>query len=129
MIEAVLKLEDYQNLSLPTDYDITRTLGDVIMAEFVDSDDSGQLIKRDGIFVNVDIQKNIWRVGKVVMCGPDVKTVKPGMHVMFPNDKGIKAIKFKKTGRPIVFLNEQRIFCICKPKSSETGECSPSLKA
>ena len=116
MVETILRLEDYQNLALPTDYDITGVLGDLIMAEFVDCDNDGQLVERDGILLNVDIQRNVWRVARVVMCGAGANLVKPGDYIMFPNDKGIKAIKFQKKGRPITFLNEQRIFCVCKPK-------------
>jgi hypothetical protein len=120
MMNLVLKLEEYANLALPTDYDITSVMDDVIMAEFVDCNEDGELIQRGGIFMNINIQQNCWRVAKVIMVGPTVKDqINIGDHIMFPNDKGIKAVKFNsQCKRPVVFICASRIFCICKPKES-----------
>lgn len=121
MLNLVLKLEDYANMSLPTDYDITSVLDDVIMAEFIDCNEDGDLIQRDGIYMNINVQQNCWRVAKVLMTGPAVKDqIKVGDHIMFPNDKGIKAVKFNaQCKRPVVFISASRIFCICKPKEEK----------
>jgi len=117
---TVLNLDDCKNMSLPSEYDITGVLGDVIMGEQVDVDDSGQAyVERDGILVDTNIQKNVWRVARAIMVGPDVKLIKAGDHFIYPNDKGITAVKFSaRIKRPVIFLNEARIFCRCEPKKT-----------
>lgn len=110
------ELEQYANLLLPNDYEITEVLGDIIMAEFVDSNEDGSLINRGGIFVNNNITQNTWRVARVLLHGKGCSSViKKNALIMFPNDKGIKAVKFGSKKQPVVFLNEERIFGIVKP--------------
>lgn len=115
-IKGLPELEQYANLSLPRDYEITAVLGDIIMAEFVDCSEDGTLINRGGIFVNNNITQNTWRVAKVLLHGAGCsKIIKKGVLIMFPNDKGIKAVKSGKSKNPVIFLNEERIFGIVEP--------------
>lgn len=106
-------LDPYQNCPLPEDFEITELLGDVIQVVYADTSDSGTLI-RNGIHLPAEvIDQRSWRVGKVIMAGPNTKQVKAGHYVIFPGDKGIKGIQ--KNGKLNIFLNEERIFGICKP--------------
>ncbi len=111
------EIEQYSKLSLPSDYEITEVMGDIIMAEFVDCSDDGALLSRGGILINNDITQNTWRVAKVLLHGKGCSDIiKKGTLIMFPNDKGIKAVSLKKGKKPVIFLNEERIFGIVKSK-------------
>lgn len=109
-------LDTYQNCPLPEDYEITELLGDVIQLVYADVASDGKSLIRNGIILPSEVVDNkAWRIGKVVLTGPDVKQVKQGQYVIFPGDKGLKGIQ--KDGVLNVFLNEDRIFGICKPQS------------
>lgn len=106
-------IEVYSKMSLPTDYEITEVLGDIIMAEYVDCDDDGQLVNRGGILVNNDVTRNTWRVAKILKRGKGCSDIiQEGKLIMFPNDKGIPSVTQNK--KPAVFINEERIFGICE---------------
>lgn len=107
-------LDPYSNCPLPEDFEITELLGDVIQVVYADTAEDGKSLKRNGIILPDEVVDNkAWRVGKVVMTGPNTKQVKTGQYVIFPGDKGIKGIQ--KNGRLNIFLNEERIFGICAP--------------
>ena len=111
--QGLAEIEQYNGMKLPEDYEITELLGDVIMAEYVDCDESGEMVNRGGIFVSNDITRNTWRIAKIIMTGPLApETLTPGKFIMFPNDKGIPAVS--KGTRPRIFLNAERIFGICE---------------
>ena len=62
-----------------------------------------------------------WRIGRVVLHGPNSQSVKPGDYVCFPNDKGIPVSNlqvecefFTGTIEDAIFLDENRIFGTCK---------------
>jgi len=108
-------LDTYENCPLPEDYEITELLGDVIQVVYADVAADGKSLVRNGIILPEQVvDSRSWRVGKVVLVGPDAKQVKQGDYIIFPGDKGIKGIQ--KNGVLNVFLNEERIFGICKPK-------------
>jgi len=73
---------------------------------------------RDGILVPTNSLIKAWRKAKVVLVGPSVKFCKPKDIVIFPNDKGASVSNIEIEGygklRKGVFLNEQRLFGICK---------------
>lgn len=107
-------LDPYQNCPLPEDFQITELLGDVIQVVYADTAEDGKSLKRNGIILpDGVVETRSWRVGKVLLTGPCAKQVKTGDYVIFPADKGIKGIQ--KDGKLNIFLNEERIFCICKP--------------
>jgi hypothetical protein len=113
---GIANLDTYQNCPLPEDYEITELLGDVIQLVYADVASDGKSLVRNGIILPSEVVDNkAWRIGKVVLTGPDVKQVKPDQYVIFPGDKGLKGIQ--KNGVLNVFLNEDRIFGICKPQS------------
>jgi hypothetical protein len=113
--QGLKEIEVYKGMKLPEDYEITELLGDMIMVEFADCDESGDLINRGGIYINSDVTRNTWRIAQIVMVGPLVpENLQPGKYIMFPNDKGIPAVA--KNGKARSFLNAERIFGIVEPK-------------
>lgn len=113
---GIADLDPYHDCPLPEDYEVVELLGDVIMAEYADVAPDGKSLVRNGIILpNEVVDKKAWRVGKVLLVGPNTKQVKTGQHVIFPGDKGI--IGIQKGGKTVIFLNEERIFGICAPQS------------
>ena len=109
-------LDAYQECPLPEDYEIVELLGDVIQLVYADVASDGKSLVRNGIILPSEVVDNkAWRIGKVLLTGPDVRQVKPGQYVIFPGDKGIKGLQ--KNGVLNVFLNEERIFGIVQPNS------------
>lgn len=107
-------IDPYQNCPLPEDFEITELLGDVIQVIYADVAEDGKSLIRNGIILPSEVVDNrAWRVGKVVLAGPNTRQVKSGDYVIFPGDKGIKGLQ--KDGKMNIFLNEERIFGICKP--------------
>jgi co-chaperonin GroES (HSP10) len=110
---GIANLDPYQDCPLPEDFEITELLGDVVMAEYADVAEDGKSLVRNGIILpNEVVDKKAWRIGKVLLAGPNTKQVKMGHYIIFPGDKGI--IGIQKGGKTVIFLNEERIFGICK---------------
>lgn len=110
---GIANLDPYQDCPLPEDYEVTELLGDVIMAEYADVAEDGQSVVRNGIILPSGVvDKKAWRVGKVLLVGPNAKQVKKDHYVIFPGDKGI--IGIQRGGKTVIFLNEERIFGICQ---------------
>jgi co-chaperonin GroES (HSP10) len=119
--------EDYKDLPLPEDYEITELLGNVISAEYVDVADDGKSLIRNGIILpNQIVDNRAWRIARVVLAGPDCKQVKPGHIVIFPGDKGLQALK--RNGKMVIFLSEDRIFGICVADKPEKKGVSKTKK-
>jgi hypothetical protein len=113
---GIADIDSYQNCPLPEDFEIVELLGDVIQVVYADTAQDGRSLVRNGIILPEEVVDNkSWRIGKVVLAGPNTKQVKQGHYVIFPGDKGIKGIQ--KDGKLNVFLNEERIFGICTPVS------------
>lgn len=107
-------IDQYKNCPLPEDFEITELLGDTIQVEYADVSEDGQSVIRNGIHLpNSVVENKAWRTGKVILAGPNTRQVKTGHYVIFPGDKGLPGIQ--KNGKLTVFLNEERIFGICKP--------------
>jgi hypothetical protein len=117
---------DLSDKSLPTDfgmddYVLSTVLDDVILVEYADlhgSEDGAEYIMRGGIAVPVNQIHNAWRKGKVILVGARVQYAKLGDIVVFPNNMGIPVTNLNIEGHGKVkkglFINEQRIFGICK---------------
>lgn len=110
-----MNLDEYQNTKLPNDWKVTGLLDDIIMVEFCDSGlGDGDNVERNGVFIPVDVSKSLWRVGIVRLMGPKCSPqLKVGDNVLFPNDKGIRAVSVENKVK-YVFINEQRIFGVVK---------------
>ena len=85
----------------------------------VDESEDGESVLRDGIYIPLNINTKAWRIGQVLLKGPNCISVKSGNHVVFPGDKGIpvknmliKGVGNVKTG---YFINEERIFGVVDP--------------
>lgn len=106
-------------------YDLCNLLDDILLVEFVDEGGSANTIIRNGIVVPVNAETNAWRVGRVILCGGSCRLVKKGDHVCFPNNMGvpianIEVIDHGKISHGI-FLNEQRIFGVVKPRKENAS--------
>jgi hypothetical protein len=119
-IGGKVQIDQYigQELNLQ-DWKLTHVLDDILMCQYVDVSEDGTEVKRGSIWVPINAGNFAWRVAKVLLAGPNCKSVKEGNHIVFPNDKGIQVANLNGL-KNIVFLNETRIFGICEPKAVES---------
>jgi hypothetical protein len=115
-VKGNIQLEAYKSDTFElSDWTLTSVLDDILMVQYVDVSETGREVLRNGIYVSVDVSTHVWRVGKVILAGPNCRFTKEGDHVVFPNDKGIRASNINGI-KNIVFLNEARIFGVCTLK-------------
>jgi hypothetical protein len=124
-VKGTIQVESYaggENFNL-FGYELAAVLDDIILVKYVDCNDNGTEILKNGVWVPININTYAWRLGEVVLAGPRCKLVKQGDVVCFPNDKGIPVGNLEVEGQGKLknscFLNEERIFGICKPKENE----------
>lgn len=116
---SLIDLESHQQGDFGIDdYALSFVFGDVILVEPLDLTKDGDNIMRNGILVPVNAVRSAWRKGTVILTGPDVKYCKVGDVVVYPSDRGlpVSGVNIESRG-PIkrgVFLNEDRLFGICK---------------
>lgn len=113
---APLNLDEFQGHGTITnaEYEIDEVLGDIIMAQYVDENYQGEVL-RGGIYVKEEAGTKLWRTAKVLKVGPQVpNNIKVGTYIRFPSDKGIKMVAMDKT--KYIFVNAERIFCTVIPK-------------
>ena len=114
-------------------YDLEAILDDIILAEFIDEGGTSNTIVRNGIVVPVNADTQAWRIGKVVLCGNSCHKVKKNDLICFPNNMGVPIANIEVVGHGKVghgiFLNEQRIFGIVKPRKSEATDASVNGKS
>jgi hypothetical protein len=116
VIGGKIQIENYTNESIMLDeWTLTKVLDDILMCQYIDTNDDGTEIKRGSIFVPINVAKFAWRLAKVILAGPDCKTVKENDVIIFPSDKGLQVANLNGL-KNIVFLNECRIFGVCEPK-------------
>ena len=120
-VKGSIQLENYvdsENFDL-FGFELSEVLDDIILVKYLDCSDDGSEILKNGIFVPINTSTFTWRIGEVVLAGPNCKQVSVGSVVCFPNDKGIKVGNLDVTNYGKIsnscFLNEDRIFGICKP--------------
>ena len=110
-------------------YTLDKVYDDIILVRPVDESEDGDAILKGGVFIPKNAVTQAWRVGQVLLKGPNANSVEVGEHVIFPNDKGITVKNIKVTGvgtvRSGYFLNEERLFGTCTPIES-ADEDSPS---
>lgn len=99
------------------DYVLSFVFDDIVLVELIDEEHD--TIKRNGLYVPTNAMTKAWRKGRVVLAGPTAQYSKVGDIVVFPNDKGAAVSNLLVEGHGKVvkgmFLNEQRLFGICKP--------------
>ena len=109
------------NFGFGEDYKLSFVFEDIILVEYVDeAQGAGDVINRGGIFVPTNSMVKAWRKAKVILVGPSAQYAKVGDIVIFPNDKGVSVANIEIDGYGILkkgmFLNERRLFGICKRK-------------
>lgn len=120
-VKGTVQLDNYtgsENFNL-FGYKLTNVLDDIILCTYVDCNDDGTEILKNGVWVPINVSTFTWRIGKVLLAGPNCSLVKVGDHVCFPNDKGIQVGNLIVGGvgkvKNSCFLNEDRIFGVCEP--------------
>ena len=95
------------------DYQLSFVFDDILLVEYADESAHGDEVLRNGIVVPTN-----------TMTGPDAKYTKEGDIVIFPNNLGVTISNVEITGKGKItkgiFLNEERMFGICKPKNDNT---------
>ena len=118
LIKGKVQIERYENHSFNLDgWNLKKVLDDILMCQYIDLNEDGTEIRRGNIWVPINAVNFTWRLAKVVLAGPDCKTVKEGDIVVFPNDKGIKVASMNNLNH-VVFLNESRIFGVCEEQKT-----------
>jgi cellobiose-specific phosphotransferase system component IIB len=114
------------DFDLSKEFILSFVYDDIILVEYIDEapDNSGDNIMRDGIYIPTNTLSKTWRKAKVILAGPECKYTKTGDIVMFPNDKGASVANIQiadyGTINKGMFLNEQRLFGICKRREDIT---------
>lgn len=118
VIGGLVQIDNYQGSDLGLEgWKLSKVLDDILMVQYADVNEEGTEVKRGNIWVPINAVNQVWRIGRVVLAGPNCKSVKQNDHIIFPNDKGIQVSNLNGL-KHIVFLNEARIFGICEPAVS-----------
>jgi co-chaperonin GroES (HSP10) len=118
-IGGKVQIDNYLGSDMNLDnWNLTKVLDDILMCQYIDVNEDGTEVKRGNLWVPINAVNFTWRLAKVLLAGPECKTVKEGDIVMFPNDKGIQVANLNGY-KNIVFLNESRIFGVCEPKDNK----------
>lgn len=109
------------------DYELSFIFDDILLIEYIDETDHGDVL-RNGIVVPTNALNKAWRRGKVILAGPHTKYAKEGDVVVFPNNMGVTISGVNVTGKGKVkkgiFLNEERMFGICKKRDENSKSSS-----
>ena len=118
---SLIDLDSYQDTDTFSlhGYKLSQVMDDIVLAQYVDLDESGNAVKRGSVYIPLSQVKRTWRMARVILVGPKCNYTKPGDIVCFPDDKGIKVDNLSVTGfdssiRDCLFLNEDRFFGICE---------------
>ena len=118
IIGGLVQIDNYKGSNFELDgWKLSKVLDDILMVQYADINEEGTEVKRGSIWLPINAVNHVWRIGKVLLAGPNVKTVKEGDFIVFPNDKGIQVSSLNGL-KHIVFLNEARIFGICEPETN-----------
>lgn len=113
-------------------YNLKMVLDDVLLVKYSDETEDGSTIMRNGLHVPINADTKAWRIGEVILAGPNVRFTKIGDYVCFPNNLGVPVanIDIEEYGTLAkgIFLNEQRIFGICSVRSDDNESVAAHLK-
>lgn len=113
-------------------YTLKNLLDDVLLVKFVDETEDGSSIVRNGIVVPINADTKAWRIGEVILAGPNAKLTKIGEYVCFPNNLGIPIANIEVVNYGLlkkgIFLNEQRIFGVCEVRKDNNSVAAKVLK-
>jgi len=101
------------------DFELNFLFDDIILVEYIDTAETGEVM-RGGLYIPANALTKAWRKAVVILTGPEVKYVKKDDIVIFPNNLGVTVANIDITGhgkiKNGIFLNESRVFGICKKK-------------
>lgn len=101
------------------DFELTFIFDDILLVKYIDETAEGEIV-RNGIVVPTNAVTKAWRKAEVILVGPNAKYTKKGDVVIFPNNLGVTVANITVEGAGKisggVFLNENRVFGICRPK-------------
>ena len=113
-------------------YNLKQVLDDILLCTFVDESQDGSSIIRNGLHVPVNSDTKAWRIGEVILAGPNVRYAKVGDFVCFPNNLGVPVANWDIDGYGTlnrgIFLNEKRIFGICSTRKDDNESVAAHLK-
>jgi len=111
------------DIGLSDDFELSFIFDDILLVEYIDESEDGD-IQRNGIFVPTNAITRAWRKAKVILAGPKAKYAQEDDIVIFPHNLGVTISNMDIAGKGKVkkgvFLNEDRIFGICKLKDDST---------
>jgi hypothetical protein len=126
-IGGLVQIDNYKGSDFELDsWTLTKVLDDILMVQYIDINDDGTEVNRNGIWLPINAVNHVWRIGKVLLAGPNCRVVEVGDNIVFPNDKGIQVSSINGY-KHIVFLNEARIFGVCEAKV-DTKNITKKLK-
>jgi co-chaperonin GroES (HSP10) len=106
------------------DFNLSFIFDDILLVEYIDMTGDGDNIMRNGIYIPTNAVSKAWRKAKVILAGPHAKYTKRGDIVIFPNNLGITISNISIDGhgkvKQGIFLNENRLFGICKSKNDSS---------
>lgn len=106
------------------DFELGFIFDDILLVEYIDLSENRDGIMRNGLYIPTNALTKAWRKAKVVLAGPGVKYTKVGDIILFPNNLGVTVANLDISGYGKVpkgvFLNESRVFGICKKKDVNT---------
>jgi cellobiose-specific phosphotransferase system component IIB len=114
------------DVGLSDEFELTMIFDDILLVEYVDETETGE-IQRNGIFVPTNALTKAWRRARVILAGPKVKYTKPDDIVIFPSNLGVTVANIDVQGAVVkkgIFLNEDRLFGICKLKDVNSKSSS-----
>lgn len=107
------------DIGFTDDLELSVIFDDILLVEYIDETETGEIV-RNGIYVPTNAVTKAWRKAKVILVGPKAKYTKVGDIVIFPNNLGVTVANVDVTNYGVVrrgiFLNEDRVFGICKHK-------------
>jgi len=107
------------------DLELSFIFADILLVEYIDLSNDRDGIMRNGLYIPTNAQTKAWRKAKVILVGPNAQYTKVGDIVVFPNNLGVTisnmAIKDHGIIKNGVFLNEDRVFGICKTKGDDSS--------
>ena len=106
------------------DLELSFIFADILLVEYIVLSNDRDGIMRNGLYIPTNAQTKAWRKAKVILVGPNAQYTKVGDIVVFPNNLGVTisnmAIKDHGIIKNGVFLNEDRVFGICKVKVDDS---------
>jgi len=123
---GLIDLDTYRNDNFALfGFKLSKVLDDILLVKYADlADETGDTVMRNGIQIPLAHVTKAWRIGKVVLAGPNCKQTAVNDYVCFPSDKGIPCsnLDVDNVGvlKDAIFLNEPRVFGVCKPVENES---------